>query len=166
MAQRRKEKQPEDAPPPRRGRAESLAADAGRIGAAALARAGFTDPTLVLRWEEIAGTQTARLCRPLRLSDAGALTLLAEPGAALFLQHETRPLTERINAFLGRPAVTRLRFVQAPLTQRPPGPGRPAPRAAVPEGDPARKYQGPKGLREALLRLARARRPPINSGRD
>jgi len=28
----------------------------------------------------------------------------------------------------------------------------------VPEADPARKYDGPEGLRDALLRLAQARR--------
>ena len=78
-------------------------------------RAGFSDPTLVLRWEEIAGSETARLAQPIKLSESasgGVLTLRAEPGAALFLQHDSRALCERINAYLGRTAVSRLRFVQ------------------------------------------------------
>ena len=59
MAQPDKDKQ-QDAPPPRRNRTEPVAAQAGFAAAAALARAGFADPTLVLRWEEIAGADIAR----------------------------------------------------------------------------------------------------------
>jgi len=128
-----------------------------------LTRAGFSDPTLVLRWEEIAGAETARLAQPLKLGEGpqgGVLTLLAEPGAAVFLQHESRPLCERINAYLGRQAVTRLKFVTAPLAARP----RPASHAraalTLPEADPAQAYTGPERLKEALLRLAKARRAP------
>ena len=84
------------------------------------------------------------------------MTLKALPGAALFLGHETRPLTARINQYLGRPAVARLKFVQgafiaprsAPLLRRP---------AAPAAGDPAIAYHGPGGLKEALLALARWR---------
>lgn len=165
MAQTRKDQQPE-APPARRGRPASLGDDTGALGRAALAKAGFSDPALVLRWTEIAGAETARLARPLRLSGK-ALTLLAEPGAAVFLQHESRELLGRVNAFLGGPAIDRLRFVQAPLTRRPGPPARPGGgKAAVPVTDPARKYQGPEGLRDALLKLAKARRPPINAAQD
>lgn len=170
MAQPHKGKQPDETPPPpRRGRAAPLSADAGALAQSALGRAGFTDPTLVLRWEEIAGPETARLARPLKLSEGpsgGVLTLMAEPAAAVFLQHESRPLCERINAFLGRPAVARLRFVQGALTQPPKRPARSLPRHPVPPADPARKYEGPEGVREALLRLAQARRPTMNNGQD
>jgi len=169
MAQSRKDKQADTAPPARRGRAAALATDAEAVSRNALERAGFSDPVLVLRWEEIAGAETARLARPLRFGEGasgGVLTLLAEPAAAIFLQHESRPLLERINAFLGRPAVARLRFVQGSLTPPARRPARPAPRLPVTEADPARKYQGPEGVREALLRLAQARRPSINKGQD
>jgi len=162
MAQSRKDKQPELPLPPRRGRAAALAQDAEATGRSALSRAGFTDPTLVLRWDEIAGLETARLARPLRLSEGpsgGVLTLRAEPGAAVFLQHESRTLCERINTYLGRPAIARLKFVPGPITVRPKAPARPLSKAAVPAADPARKYVGPEGLREALLKLAQARRP-------
>ncbi|HWA90387.1 MAG TPA: DciA family protein [Rhizomicrobium sp.] len=170
MAQTPKAKQPEQPPPPtRRGRAAAVAADAQALARAALDRAGFSDPTLVLRWEEIAGAETARLARPLRLKDGpsgGVLTLMAEPGAAVFLQHETRPLCERINAYLGRPAVARLRFVQGTLSQPAKRPLRPGPKPPVPAADPARKYEGPEGVREALLRLAQARRSNLNNRQD
>jgi hypothetical protein len=161
MPQARNDKQPE-LPFPRRNRSEPVSRDASNIGAAALARMGFRDPTLVLRWEEIAGPAIARIARPLKFSEGqsgGTLTLRAEPGAALFLQHETRQLCERINAALGTTTVTKLRFVQAPLApkiiHRPV-----AKRAAhVPPGDPALSYKGPDSLREALVNLARSRTP-------
>lgn len=148
-------------PPQRRNRVSPVSADAGPLGQAAFARAGFADPTLVLHWDEIAGPETARLARPLRLSQGphgGQLTLLAEPGAAVFLQHETRTLCARINTFLGRPAVARLKFVQGSLTQRPPPERLSKPAETLALSDPARHYQGPEGVREALWRLARARR--------
>jgi hypothetical protein len=162
MAQRRKDKQPELPLPARRNRAEALGGDARAVAQGALDRAGFTDPTLVLRWDEIAGPETARLARPLKLSggpSGGVLTLRAEPGAAVFLQHESRTLCERINTYLGRRAVERLKFVPGPIAPRPRLPARPAPKGPVPATDPARKYEGPEGLREALLKLAQARRP-------
>ena len=101
-----KPKQPApDTPPQRRNRIDALSSDAGALGAAAFARAGFTDPTLVLHWEKIAGAEVARLARPLRLSQGpqgGVLTLMAEPAAAVFLSHETRALAERINNWIYR----------------------------------------------------------------
>ena len=50
----------------------------------------------------------------------GILTLRAAPGAALFLAHEKRPLCDRINAYLGRPAVTQLKFSQGAFLPPPP----------------------------------------------
>ncbi len=81
--------------------------------AAALARAGFTDPALVLRWAEIAGEAVARAARPVKLQEAAGgaiLTLRCEPGAAVFLQHETRPLVDRLNAYLGTGRIARIRL--------------------------------------------------------
>jgi hypothetical protein len=141
---------------PRRGRVSSVAPDASTAAAAAFARAGFADPRLVLNWAEIAGAETARLCLPVRLS-GGALTLKVEPAAAVFLQYESRALCERINTYLGRPVVTRLKFVQAPLAPRPAPPARRVSPATLPAEDPVQKYTGPEGLRAALVKLARAR---------
>jgi hypothetical protein len=152
--------QPADEPPKRRGWAGVVSSDASFAARTAFARAGFADPTLVLRWSEIAGPETARLARPIKLSEGssgGVLTLKAEPAAALFLQHESRALCARINAYLGRDAVVRLRFVQGPLAPpAPPPTKRPLP-AEPPAADPVRRWQGPAGLGESLLSLARRR---------
>ncbi|MEI9989625.1 MAG: DciA family protein [Rhizomicrobium sp.] len=158
MAQEKSEKQPE--PPKRRGWIGEVGGDATLAARTAFARAGFADPSLVLRWAEIAGAETARLARPIRLSETasgGLLTLKAEPAAALFLQHESRALCARINSYLGRVAVVRLRFVQGPLAERhPPPPKRPKPTDPS-SADPARRWQGPPELGQALLNLARQR---------
>ena len=158
MARTPKEIQPE-APPQRRGRTAPIGADTG-LAAAAFARAGFRDPALVLRWREIAGDAVARIAQPLKLADGpsgGTLTLRAAPAAALFLGHEKRALCERINAYLGREAVTQIKFAQgAPLIRPPPPPpGKPA--GPLPPADPSLRYQGPDGLAGALQALARRR---------
>ena len=126
-------------------------------------RAGFSDPTLLLHWREIAGEEAARIATPIRLTNGangGILTVKAEPGAALFLQHESPALIARVNAFLGRPAIAKLRFVQAPRIHTPAPKPRRSPRPPQPLSatEPARSFQGPEGVREALLKLAQVRR--------
>ena len=153
-------KETQEDQPSRRGRAQPISGDAGSVANMAFLRAGFTDPTLILRWEEIAGPEVARLARPLKFSDGpsgGTLTLRATPGAALFLAHEKRPLCDRINAYLGRPAVAQLKFSQGAFLPPPPKPPRPKPPGALPPDDPSRRYQGPEGLAKALQALARRR---------
>lgn len=160
MAQTPKDKQP-DQPPPRRGRATPLGAEASLAGQTAFIRAGFADPTLVLRWGEIAGSETAALAQPVSLKEGpsgGVLTLKAEPGAAVYLQHDSPALCARINSYLGRQAVTRLRFVQGALPPRAKPMPRPTSKQPLPAADAAQKYQGPEGLRDALLSLAQRRR--------
>lgn len=153
MAQPTDEKQP----PPRRNWSAPVGNDATLAARTAFVRAGFSDPTLVLRWNEIAGAETARLARPIKLSDTGTLILKAEPAAALFLQHETRALCARINSYLGRVAVTKLKFVQGPLVAPPPPPPRRSKPGEPAATDPARRFEGPDGLGQALLALARQR---------
>jgi hypothetical protein len=146
--------------PQRRNYPGAVALDAGTAALTAFARAGFRDSSIVLRWAEIAGPEISRLAVPIKLAESaqgGVLTLKAEPGAAVFLQHETRSLRERINAYLGRPAVARLKFVQGPLIHRPLAPPRPHRPATVPPDPTLSKYQGPDKVREALINLARAR---------
>jgi hypothetical protein len=146
----------------RRNRTEAIGrSDA--IAAAAFARAGFRDATLVLRWAEIVGPEVARFAEPFKLSESpagGVLTLRAEPAASVFLQHQTRALCERINAYLGRPAVARLRFVHGALAARPERPPRPRPAPEAPPSDPVHGFVGPDLLKVALVNLARARLRP------
>ena len=131
--------------------------------ASAFARAGFTDPALVLRWSEIAGPEVARLCQPVKFTDGpagGTLTLRALPGAALFLAHEKRSLCERINAYLGRAAVAQL----GAQPGRAAAPGRPLrlPQKAagpLPPADPSRRYHGPEGLEGGTGSIGEAAHP-------
>jgi hypothetical protein len=156
----RSSKETQDAPPPRRNWVTPVGGDAGLAASTAFTRAGFSDPTLVLRWSEIAGAEVARLAQPVKFSDGpsgGTLTLRALPGAALFLAHEKRPLCERINAYLGRNAVTQLKFSQGALLPRPPAPKPAKPAGPLPSADPSRRYNGPEGLAQALQALARRR---------
>jgi hypothetical protein len=147
---------------PRRGRAAPVSGDLGMAGGAAFTRAGFSDPSLVLRWTQIAGPEIAHIARPLKFREEdGVLTLLAEPGAALFLGHDARALAERINAYLGRQAVTRVKFVQGALTPTPAAPQLPKPGPAAQAADPVHNYRGPETLKNALQSLARWRTPRL-----
>jgi hypothetical protein len=165
MARSPGEKQPnrkpmEEAPPERHNRPLPVGQDAKSAGAFAFVRAGFSDPTLVLRWNEIAGAAVARLAQPVKFSQGpagGTLTLRAAPGAALFLSHEKRSLCERINAYLGHQAVVQVKFVQGAPLPRPPAPPPQKAPGVLPSADPSRRYQGPEGLAKALQALARRR---------
>lgn len=149
-------------PPFRRSRTQDIGSEARVIARAAFQRAGFVDESLVLHWRDIVGPDIARLARPIRLTEksgGGTLTLSAEPAASVFLQHEARSLCERINAFVGRPAVQRLRFVPGSLTAD--SRARPLTRASAAQAapdDPARRFEGPDALKDALLLLAARRR--------
>jgi hypothetical protein len=159
MTQSDKNKQA-DAPPQRRNRTDVVGRDASQLAIAAFARAGFADPTLVLRWSDIVGVEVARIARPIRLTQGaggGVLTILSEPGAALFLQHESRALCERINTYLGHKTISKLRFVQGAVRSRQILPANPQLPSRTAADDPARRFQGSEGLQSALLALARAR---------
>jgi len=146
------------AAPERRNKPASIGRDAGSVSAAAFRRAGFSDPALVLHWPEIAGAEVARIARPIRFSGKdGTLTLLAEPAAALFLGHESRALAGRINAYLGRAAVTRVKFVQGRLNLPSPISPPPKPAKFINSSDPANTYTGPDSVKNALQSLARWR---------
>ncbi len=108
------------APVARRGWAHAASEGARQLTAGALARAGFSDSTLVLRWAEIVGDELARVARPIKLQsdrDGAVLTLKCEPGAVVFLQHETRSLIQRLNAYLGANRIARLKLVAGELTE-------------------------------------------------
>lgn len=160
MTQSDKNKQPGE-PPPRRNWAGPVSRDAQSTGGSAFSRAGFSDPSLILRWEDIAGSEIARIAQPIKLSEGATgavLTLRTEPGAAVFLQHESRTLCGRINNFLGRDAVSRLRFVDGPVTQRVKQPLPPRRNAHLSPDDPAAVFQGKDSLKEAVVKLAKARK--------
>jgi len=135
-----------------------VSGDINLAAQAAFLRAGFTDPSLVLRWADIAGPEINRVARPLRFQeDTGVLTLLAEPGAALFLGHDARQLAARINTYLGRGAVTRVKFVQGTVIPPAAAPKPARPKTTPSDNDPVNKYRGPDSLKSALKSLARWR---------
>jgi hypothetical protein len=98
----------------RRGWAGAAGEDALLAGGAGFARAGFADPAFVLRWRAIAGAEVARIASPLKLqenSGGAILTLKCDPGAAVFLQHHTRALIERLNVYLGSNRIARIKLI-------------------------------------------------------
>ena len=139
----------------RRGRAGPGGQDALNHATAALQRAGFPDATLVLRWREIVGDDIARIAEPLRLTEGpegAVLTLKCDPGAAVFLQHQTRDLLERLAAYLGPSRIARVRLVPGEL-ERHDGPAdHPAAGAPIAAEPPS-----PATLSQALERLEQRR---------
>jgi len=126
------------------------------------ARAGFADASLLLRWAQIAGPHIARIAQPAKWQDGpegATLTLKCEAGAILFLQHQTRELIERLNAYLGRGRIARLKLVPGTLAQSGEPPSHPT--ANHPAADSPRPLAEPPSgkpqLPEALARLAEAR---------
>jgi hypothetical protein len=120
--------------------------------AGAFARAGFTDASLVLRWSEIVGQQIAQVALPVKWQDGpegAVLTLRCEAGATVLLQHETRALIGRLNAYLGAGRIARLKLVPGQLSHFSETPDHPAP-----VSDPV---EGPIALPDSLNRLARLR---------
>lgn len=122
---------------------------------------------LVQSWDEIVGPRLAGRTRPekiqwpRRLSDEdpfepAVLVIACEGAAALHLQHETAEVIGRVNAYLGFPAVGRIRIVQKPV-HRTAEAARPRPRALT-APEKARLSATVSGvedddLRQALERL-------------
>ncbi|WP_062203073.1 DUF721 domain-containing protein [Aureimonas sp. AU12] len=89
-------------------------------------KAGMT-AGLLGAWPEIAGLRLQEGCRPEKLhwskgsgADDGSfepatLVVACEGAYVLRLQHESRELIARVNAFFGYPAVSKLKIVQRPV---------------------------------------------------
>lgn len=119
---------------------------------AVFVRAGFKDTGFLLHWPAIAGPHIARVAQPVKWQespDGAVVTLRCEPGAAVLLQHETRALIEKANAYLGAGRVARFKFVPGPVAATSTVPSHPAPDTG----------SQPKtmDLSEALERLSRLR---------
>ena len=145
-------------PPSQEGARNAWAKPAGEtvLGEAngAFLRAGFTDATLLLRWSSIAGAQIARVARPAKWQDGpegATLTLKCESGAIVFLQHQTRELTERLNTYLGRGRITRVKLVAGRLDDMAQPQPQPHP---APSAEP---WPGTLPLADALTRLGKRR---------
>lgn len=91
-------------------------------------RAGMTTD-LVASWEEIVGEHHGTKSRPEKLNwprqasdddpfEPATLVIACEGGHALFLQHDSTTLIERVNTYFGFNAVARIKLVQKPLAKR------------------------------------------------
>lgn len=104
--------------PARRGfrRAGEFAKDQLR---AAGGRRGFAETEVLLRWPEIVGAALAPLCRPVKVSYGRSRTLgatlvvEAEGARAPELEMQAPRIVERVNAFYGYRAISKLRITQA-----------------------------------------------------
>ncbi len=121
------------------------------------------EAALLLDWNEAVGPELAALCQPLRLkrerraeTQVGALEVACLSWAALELQHRAPQVIERVNAFLGVPAVERLRIRQVARLpgSRPQKDSGPPAFAPPPAPPPVLPSSGNSALDLALARLA------------
>ena len=132
---------------------------ASRLAAPIVARrGGGILARLKAEWPGIVGAELAAATWPDRLSRDGVLRLRVAGTLAPDLQHRAPLLIERINLYFGRPAISRLVLLQAPL----PLPAAPAARALPPlPAEEARLMDrqldaiADPELRAALARLGR-----------
>ena len=166
----------------RRTAARPLADLTSRVLAPVIARRAGMTLDLVNAWEEIAGPRHAVYSRPEKIAwprraseddpfQPGTLIVACEGGRAIWLQHESGELIERVNVFFGFPAIARLRIVQKPLVRI--GAAKPAP---LPELDAASRNRleamlsavEDEGLRARLEKLGKGviARQLLRSSRD
>lgn len=139
----------------------ALGVAVSRVAAPIVAkRGGGLLARLKSEWRMILGAEWAARSWPTALSRDGVLTLrIDSAAAALDLQHRTPLAIERINLYLGRAAIGRLKLVQGPLPL-PPASNPPARRVLDPGAAEALAKQlsdvAEPELRAALARLGRA----------
>lgn len=113
---------------------------------------GFAVTQLLTHWPEVAGTDLAPLCRPVKVSYAhqglgATLTLLTSGAAAPLVQMQAERLRERVNAIYGYAAIARIRVTQS------------AAQGTLQElAEPQRRFEGPNITLPSAQSLARARR--------
>lgn len=146
-------------------RGKGFARPIGECAAAAAKPAfkkhGLAETRIIREWAQIVGPELSSACIPHKLafprggSQGGTLTVLAGNGAAAMELHYQEPLIlERIAAYFGFGAVTRIQIRQAHLP--PPPPPKKAPRARA-EGPVSLPHAvEDDSLRAALEGLARS----------
>ncbi len=129
---------------------------------------GFTETRVLTHWAEIAGAETADVCRPVKIGFprggfGAVLTLLTTGAQAPMLQMMLPRIMERVNACYGYRAISRIDITQTAPTGFADGqvafeakpPPRPVPDgAAVALGRERAEGVGDDGLRRSLERLA------------
>lgn len=135
------------------------------IAGKALGKHGLAFGALLTDWATIVGPRLADQTSPLKLAfpkgarEDAVLHLRVSSPAALLLQHEEPQVLERINAFFGWRAVSRLKLIHGgPALKQPPR--APVPKRLAPEVEAeiaahAATVESPE-IRDALERLGRA----------
>jgi hypothetical protein len=156
--------------------ARSIGALIGSVIAPICAKRGFATADLISAWADIVGPRYATTTMPEKITwprrdqtkaPAGAtLVIRVDSGMAIYLQHETSVMLDRINGFLGFGAVSQLKIVQGVVSPQRKAVTAPPPLSQADEAIVADTVASVEsdGLREALARLGRgvygsARRP-------
>lgn len=149
----------------RRSGLRAIAATVPKVTRRALGRRALGAAGLIADWPQVVGPEISARCHPRKLerprrgdSKGGVLTLRADAGFALELQHLEPLLIERINGYLGFAAVSRLRLIQTPGRRPPPAPPRTAPIDPAREAALLQRVESvtEPDLHDALLALGRA----------
>jgi hypothetical protein len=108
--------------------ARRLADLIGKPLADAFKKQGFASREIVTRWAEIVGPEVAAHAEPVRMqwprqpgtenNEPATLIIRVDGPAAIEIQHLAGVIIERVNRYLGWPAVDRLALRQAPLARR------------------------------------------------
>ena len=108
----------------RGGALRPLAGSLAKITGKSLGKRGLAEGGLIADWPEVVGSEIAAICLPNGLTfnrgkerTQGTLTLKVASGHGLTLQHLEPMIVERINGYLGYPAVARLRLRQGHLAR-------------------------------------------------
>lgn len=102
-----------------------LAAIVRKVTSTAFRRRGFAQQEMITRWATIVGETVAEHSQPDRIQfsrdsrEGGVLHIRADGGFALELQHLEPLLLERVNAYFGYRAVTKVAIKQGPLNRLP-----------------------------------------------
>ena len=159
------------AKPNRQRDAAQIGALIGAVIEPICAKRGFATADLIQAWAEVVGPRYARATQPDKLiwprreaAAAGAnarkgatLVVRVDAGMAIYLQHETAVILERVNGFLGFGAVTTLKIIQGPVdAPPPPRPPKSVSPAAANAASAAVAEIESEALRRALERLGQA----------
>ena len=131
--------------PPAKPQAKPIGELVGPALDPVIRKRGLAKADILAWWPDIVGKAYASRTRPERIRwprasdpESGAATLIirCDPSVALQLTHESGQIRERLNRFLGFPAVGAVRIIQHPIAAEPDKPTETPPQShAV---DPAR----------------------------
>lgn len=147
--------------------AQSIGALIGSVIAPICAKRGFATADLISAWADIVGPRYATTTMPEKITwprrdqakapSGATLVIRVDAGMAIYLQHETSVVLDRINGFLGFGAVSQLKIIQGVVASPRKVVTAPPPLSRVDEAIVADTVASvdSDGLREALARLGR-----------